>query len=276
MVRSFDGSGPALQTELVQEMRDPSEEESGVAAPTLRRGLNRYVWDLTVPGPNDAPRGGPMVVPGTYVARLTVDGLQRTRSFEILMDPRGAADGVTVAVLQAHVAPGMAVRAARREGAGNVDNSKQPMLRRAHAVAGVGQEVEEQILRGAGETQLADLGPVTREESQQAASGLFAERANVERPDGIGRPSLSVDDVAFGFAVAHDEITMSLMVRGTQNRIPAKAMAVEIAGASAGTRIVDLAKGRLVVLARRNHLEGAFLAADARQGPRVTDSPSGP
>ena len=94
VVRSFEGPG------------------GGSAAPTLHRGLNRFVWDLTVPGPNGVTRGGPTVVPGTYVVRLTVDGRQQTRSFEILMDPRVAADGVTVADLQEQFDLGIEIRTA--------------------------------------------------------------------------------------------------------------------------------------------------------------------
>lgn len=41
-----------------------------------------------------------MVVPGTYTASLTVDGETHERSFDVLIDPRVAADGVTVADLQ--------------------------------------------------------------------------------------------------------------------------------------------------------------------------------
>ena len=148
VVRSFDGSGPALQTELVQEMRDPSEEESGLAAPTLRRGLNRYVWDLTVPGPNDAPRGGPMVVPGTYVARLTVDGLQRTRSFEILMDPRVAADGVTIADLQAQFELGIEIRTAIEDADATIERLEGAMERAAEGsdVAAQLQEIKSALV----------------------------------------------------------------------------------------------------------------------------------
>jgi hypothetical protein len=53
-----------------------------------------------------------MVVPGTYQARLTVDGQTTTRDFELLMDPRVEADGVTMADLQAQFDLGLEVIAA--------------------------------------------------------------------------------------------------------------------------------------------------------------------
>ena len=63
-----------------------------------RAGLNRVVWDMRHPGvpsvkkvgnldPWERPHG-PMVLPGTYRARLTVNDRQLEQSFEILADPR--------------------------------------------------------------------------------------------------------------------------------------------------------------------------------------------
>ncbi|MDX1492792.1 MAG: hypothetical protein R3253_01865 [Longimicrobiales bacterium] len=100
IVRVYESEGPGMTSERAQEMRAPFFRTRG--APTLGRkpGLNRFVWDLTVPGPGGASRGGPMVVPGSYTARLTVDGETHERTFDVLMDPRVAADGVTVADLQ--------------------------------------------------------------------------------------------------------------------------------------------------------------------------------
>ena len=148
VVRTFDGSAPGVRTDPVQEMRNPSNEESGLAAPTLRRGLNRYVWDLTVPGPNDAPRGGPIVVPGTYIARLTVDGRQQTRSFEIVMDPRVAADGVMVADLQAQFELGIEIRTAIEDADATIERLEGAMQRAAEGsdVAAQLQEIKSALV----------------------------------------------------------------------------------------------------------------------------------
>jgi len=66
-------------------------------------GMHRWVWDLrtTAPEveerfypisaiPHDTPRvpQGPLVLPGTYSVRLTVDGEQRTAPLTVTMDPR--------------------------------------------------------------------------------------------------------------------------------------------------------------------------------------------
>ena len=58
-------------------------------------GMNRYVWNLRVNGPEPLPsivvmeiRGGPAVPPGAYRVRLTVDGKQYTAPLDIKIDPR--------------------------------------------------------------------------------------------------------------------------------------------------------------------------------------------
>jgi hypothetical protein len=73
----------------------------------LKIGMNRFVWDLRYPGGPPAGTGdgegfggqGPLVAPGTYRAKLTVDGVSKTESFAVKIDPRVAKDGVTTADL---------------------------------------------------------------------------------------------------------------------------------------------------------------------------------
>ena len=63
-------------------------------------GMHRFAWDMrsqldAQPGDSPTRRRGPMVVPGTYKARLTAGTWSKTVRFDILMDPRVKADGVT-------------------------------------------------------------------------------------------------------------------------------------------------------------------------------------
>lgn len=63
-------------------------------------GLNRFEWDLSQKGPwhKDKKRSyknGPMVAPGIYTARLTVGEQSIEQRFEIVMDPRVEAEGLT-------------------------------------------------------------------------------------------------------------------------------------------------------------------------------------
>ena len=53
--------------------------------------MNRFVWDLTYPGPETVDGGGssgPRGVPGMYQVRLSAGGSSQTQSFEVLKDPR--------------------------------------------------------------------------------------------------------------------------------------------------------------------------------------------
>lgn len=56
---------------------------------TTETGFNRMVWDV-----KDAD--GITMPPGRYQARMTVNGATQTQPFEVLIDPRVAAGGVTV------------------------------------------------------------------------------------------------------------------------------------------------------------------------------------
>lgn len=63
-------------------------------------GLNRFEWDLSQKGPwhkdkKRSNKNGPMVAPGIYTARLTVGEQSIEQRFEIVMDPRVEAEGLT-------------------------------------------------------------------------------------------------------------------------------------------------------------------------------------
>ncbi len=71
-------------------------------------GLNRFEWDLSQKGPwhKDKKRSyknGPMAAPGTYTARLTVGEQSVEQSFEIVMDPRVEAEGITKADIETQI-----------------------------------------------------------------------------------------------------------------------------------------------------------------------------
>jgi hypothetical protein len=71
----------------------------GVARPPrlpAAAGMNRFVWDLRregvagVPGTLSGQTPGYRVAPGTYQVRVRLGGAVRTRSLEVLADPRSA------------------------------------------------------------------------------------------------------------------------------------------------------------------------------------------
>lgn len=68
-------------------------------------GMHRFAWDLRHPGPWDenekrSGRGGPMAAPGQYFIRLTAGDKSQTQAFNLLIDPRVDATGVTVGNLR--------------------------------------------------------------------------------------------------------------------------------------------------------------------------------
>ena len=129
---------------------------AGTAPPTAgRRGRgasavlpkrewhSRFLWDLRYDGQaspaaaavagegGGGGAGGPMVVPGTYTAKLTVGEWTQSRTFEVRVDPRVAADGVTQADLQEQLDLSLKLRDATAEAralatriAGALDTSK--------------------------------------------------------------------------------------------------------------------------------------------------------
>ena len=139
-VRTFQSSDPGMRSERAQGMRAPFMRTSGAAAPTTDEGLNRFVWDLTVPGPGGSARGGPMVVPGLFVARLTVDGEAHERSFNVLIDPRVAADGVTVVDLQEQFDLAMEIQAAIEDADATIER-----LQNAQERVAEGTDVEREL-----------------------------------------------------------------------------------------------------------------------------------
>ncbi len=78
---------------------DPGWDESEKKPLPKAAGLQRAVWDLRHEGATPIkpakidsgdPAEGPMVLPGTYTARLTVDGQAYSTPVEVRLDPRVA------------------------------------------------------------------------------------------------------------------------------------------------------------------------------------------
>jgi hypothetical protein len=84
----------------------PSARRFGPPPPrvTKNAGMNRVVWDLR-------NKDGVTVPPGQYQARVKIGATTQTQSFNVLIDPRVAADGVTVADLQEQYEHNMRMRA---------------------------------------------------------------------------------------------------------------------------------------------------------------------
>jgi hypothetical protein len=105
-VRSYSS-----ETRVVGAGARPGGGRRGGGAPSTlpkKAGMNRFVWDLRYAGgpaaSGDGEGGGfggngPLVPPGIYKARFTADGVAKTESIVVKIDPRVAKDGVTSADL---------------------------------------------------------------------------------------------------------------------------------------------------------------------------------
>ena len=120
--------------------------------------MNRLVWDLRMNDPvqipgafysDQAPRG-PIVAPGQYQVRLTVDGQSRTLPLHVQVDPRVgdaalpaiiAKTKLAVAVTQDISELHQAVNDVRAAEAGlvRVQSGRWALCRRGHAVRPGGQ-----------------------------------------------------------------------------------------------------------------------------------------
>lgn len=99
VVQTFTGGGSAGRMQEGQEMRAPFQRRVGARAGLeTQPGLHRVIWNMTV-----ATEGGraPMALPGRYSVRMTAGDVTVEHDVELMMDPRVAADGVTLADLQA-------------------------------------------------------------------------------------------------------------------------------------------------------------------------------
>ena len=87
--------------------------------PQLRgvAGFHRFRWDMRHEGVGGGrrSRGGPMVAPGIYTARLTVDDQEYVQEFRILPDPRVEASGITLEDMKAQEELALKVLDMRRE-----------------------------------------------------------------------------------------------------------------------------------------------------------------
>ena len=74
------------------DMRVGGRGRGGTAAPTIRAGHNRYLWNFQWDG-------GVMAAPGKFTVTMTAGDVTQSRTFEVKPDPGVLKDGITVADL---------------------------------------------------------------------------------------------------------------------------------------------------------------------------------
>ncbi|MGI9626964.1 MAG: WD40/YVTN/BNR-like repeat-containing protein, partial [Longimicrobiales bacterium] len=106
VVRSFSSEAAGeFEVPIEGGMREWRLERGGTPSLPTGPGAHRFTWDLRHAGPWDsnvqrAGRGGPMVSPGTYTARVTAGDWSGSRTFEVRMDPRVVDEGISVAQIE--------------------------------------------------------------------------------------------------------------------------------------------------------------------------------
>ncbi len=94
VIRTFTSVEPPKDTTKVGvDMATGFETRATRSDISKKAGTHRFRWDLTHEGPWDknparSLRGGPVVRPGVYQARLTVNGQTQLQQFEISVDPK--------------------------------------------------------------------------------------------------------------------------------------------------------------------------------------------
>ena len=107
MIRRFSNTVPG-QDDTLPTCCDWRLESAATVRLPSEAGAHRFVWDLRLPGPWSANvarsgRRGPMVRPGRYEARLVVGDWSATEAFQVRLDPRVAAEGLTSTDIRAQV-----------------------------------------------------------------------------------------------------------------------------------------------------------------------------
>jgi photosystem II stability/assembly factor-like uncharacterized protein len=108
-VEYLDAAGNVIETQ---------ESGEGRGGPSTEAGTHRVRWSMSYPSWTDfegrifwaGGGGGPPATPGTYRVRLTVDGDVLEEDFQLQMNPRVAASGVTVADLEERLRLSMQIR----------------------------------------------------------------------------------------------------------------------------------------------------------------------
>ena len=111
----LDAKGAVIRSFSSDSARAGPTGRVGVPDLPTRAGLNRFIWDMTYPGPWTATsaqrgRGGPMAAPGTFAVRITANGATLTQPLVLRADPRVTRDGITQSVLAAQLAFNLKVR----------------------------------------------------------------------------------------------------------------------------------------------------------------------
>ena len=141
----------------------------GSQEPGLTAGSNRFRWNMRLEGWTDfdgrifwaAGNQGPSVLPGEYRVRLTIDGESMTQDFEIKMNPRAVADGVTIADLEDRFEFAIQIR-------DRVSDANDAVLRMRSIKAQINDRLD-----GSDNAQLAQMGEAVRDRLSEVEGEVY-------------------------------------------------------------------------------------------------------
>jgi hypothetical protein len=82
---------------------------------TKNKGLNRFRWDMTYPGPWHSSKirrhqNGPLVAPGQYTAIFLTENDSLSQTFELVLNPTVADEGITTSIIKEQIELELKVR----------------------------------------------------------------------------------------------------------------------------------------------------------------------
>ncbi|HKK74734.1 MAG TPA: hypothetical protein VJ953_06670 [Saprospiraceae bacterium] len=114
VVRTLVGGSNAQESKVVRDMATNQVEYTLNSRLSTKPGVHRFEWDMRHSGAWEASpyrrySRGPMVSPGQYTVKLTVDDEVMEKSFALKMDPKVKASGVSLADLKRQEAIGLEI-----------------------------------------------------------------------------------------------------------------------------------------------------------------------
>ena len=101
IVRSYFSALPEIKEDQERDMATGFIKEGSTPSLKTAKGMHRFKWDGRHAGPWDkkassAYKSGPLVAPGDYAVRLTINGESQEKMFKVKPDPRVLAEGISI------------------------------------------------------------------------------------------------------------------------------------------------------------------------------------
>jgi len=140
-----DGNGNLIRSFASKRKEVQLKRIGGPIIPTSP-GMHRFFWDMRHAGAwtqrtDRGGRGGPVVAPGIYQAKLVIGDWTHTERFRVLADPRVTGDGVTQADLIAQESLSLQVRDTL-----SMANRLAERIRKARESAETGRKNKEKLV----------------------------------------------------------------------------------------------------------------------------------